>query len=172
MLEALAAEDAKATFFLVGEQVRRRPALAREIVAAGHAVALHGDRHRNHLRLPPEAIREDLRAGAETIAEACGVVPALYRPPYGIVSAASLVVLRREGWRILLWSRWGRDWTRRATPDSITRRAARDLGAGDVILLHDADEYSAPASWRATAAAVPRVLEAIAARGLRTVPAT
>src|SRR5579863_8851852 len=46
VLEILAREGVRATFFLVGEQVRARPALAAEIVAAGHAVALHADRHR------------------------------------------------------------------------------------------------------------------------------
>src|SRR3954469_9959070 len=47
VLEALAAAGAPATFFLVGEQVERRPALAREIADAGHEIALHGHRHRN-----------------------------------------------------------------------------------------------------------------------------
>ena len=45
VLEALAAGGATATFFVVGEQVRRRPELVQRIVAAGHEVALHGDRH-------------------------------------------------------------------------------------------------------------------------------
>jgi peptidoglycan/xylan/chitin deacetylase (PgdA/CDA1 family) len=46
---------------------------------------------------------------------------------------------------------------------------ADGVRAGDVLLLHDADRYSAPGSWRATAAALPRVLDAIAAAGLQTV---
>ena len=63
VLEALAALDAKATFFLCGEQVERDPSLAAEIVAAGHTAALHGHRHRNMLRLPPQAFVEDLERG-------------------------------------------------------------------------------------------------------------
>src|SRR5207342_702250 len=59
-LAALDAAGARATFFLVGEQVRAYPALAAEIVAAGHAVAVHGDRHRNLLRVPPRALTADL----------------------------------------------------------------------------------------------------------------
>ena len=53
VLSALAAHGARATFFLVGEQVERRPALAREVHDAGHEVALHCHRHRNALRLTP-----------------------------------------------------------------------------------------------------------------------
>src|SRR5580693_5389268 len=58
VLEILARERMRATFFLVGEQVRRNPGLAREIVAAGHVIGLHCDRHRNLLRLAPVQVRE------------------------------------------------------------------------------------------------------------------
>lgn len=166
ILATLAAAGARASFFLVGEQVRRRPDLAREILAAGHAVAVHGERHRNHLRLSPAQIRDDIDRGTATIAEATGAAPALYRPPYGILSAASLGVLRAGGPPVLLWNRWGRDWSRRETPGSVAARASRDLGAGDVILLHDSDAYSDAGSWRTTLAALPAILDAVAARGL------
>jgi peptidoglycan/xylan/chitin deacetylase (PgdA/CDA1 family) len=169
VLEALARAGATATFFLVGEQVRRDPPLAREIVAAGHAVALHGDRHRCQLRLTPQILDDDLTRVAATVADTTGRTPALYRPPYGIFSAAGLALLRRRGWHGLLWSRWGRDWAARTTAAAIATRATRDLGAGDVILLHDADTYSAPGSWRRTAQALPAVLEAVQRAGLHTV---
>ena len=64
VLELLAAERVRATFFLVGEQVRRNPSLPREIVAAGHEIALHCDRHRNLLRLGPRQVREDIARAA------------------------------------------------------------------------------------------------------------
>jgi peptidoglycan/xylan/chitin deacetylase (PgdA/CDA1 family) len=169
VLEVLAGAGATATFFLVGEQVERRPALAAEIVSAGHAVALHGHRHRNLLRVPPRALADDLRRGSAILAAATGRTPTLYRPPYGIFSPAGLAYARRRGWRPLLWSRWGRDWAARATPGSIARLVTRDLAAGDVLLLHDADYYSVEGSWRQTVAALPRVLEEIGVRGLATV---
>ena len=169
VLRELERAGARATFFLVGEQVRREPALAREIVAAGHAVALHGHRHRCQLRLTPRTLDDDLTRVAATVADATGVAPALYRPPYGVFSAAGLALLRRRGWRGLLWSRWGRDWAARTTAAAIAARATRDLGAGDVVLLHDADTYSAPGSWRRTAQALPAVLDAVRRAGLDTV---
>ncbi len=169
VLGALERGGARATFFLVGEQVRRDPSLAREIVAAGHAVALHGDRHRCQLRLTPAMLDDDLARVAATVAEATDVAPTLYRPPYGVFSAAGLALVRRRGWRDLLWSRWGCDWRARTTSAAIARRATRDLSAGDVILLHDADTYSAAGSWRRTAQALPAVLEAVERAGLQTV---
>jgi peptidoglycan/xylan/chitin deacetylase (PgdA/CDA1 family) len=170
VLDALAAGGVRATFFLVGEQVRRRPELAKEIVAAGHAVALHGHRHRVLLRLPPGALRRDLEEGADAVAAATGIPPTLHRAPLGIYSWPALAAVRERGWSPVLWSRWGRDWTRRATGASVAARAASGVRGGDVVLLHDADHYSAPGCWRATVSALPRILDRIAAAGLLVAP--
>jgi peptidoglycan/xylan/chitin deacetylase (PgdA/CDA1 family) len=165
-LAILERAGAPATFFLVGEQVRRNPRLAAELAAAGHAVALHGFRHRNQLRLSAGAVRDDLRRGAAAIEEATGVSPTAYRPPYGIFSAGGLRAVRGAGYVPWLWSRWGRDWRADATPEGIAAKATEDLGPGDVVLLHDADHYSAGGSHRRTAAALPFILDALERRGL------
>src|SRR3954447_24612139 len=79
VLEALRATGATATFFLVGEQVERNPALAREIAAAGHTIAVHAHRHRNSLRLTPRAFEADVDRGIAAIAEATGTMPDIHR---------------------------------------------------------------------------------------------
>jgi peptidoglycan/xylan/chitin deacetylase (PgdA/CDA1 family) len=169
VLETLREQGATATFFLAGEQVARRPTLAAEIVAAGHRVELHCHRHRNLLRLGVREFLDDAERGRATIEEASGQAIADYRPPYGIFSAATLRAVRHRGWRPVLWSRWGRDWTRRATAASIARRSSSGIRAGDIVLLHDADYYSARGSWVRTAAALPLILGELESGGLRTV---
>jgi peptidoglycan-N-acetylglucosamine deacetylase len=169
VLEILAGGGVQATFFLVGEQVRRNPALAREILAAGHWIGLHCDRHRNLLRLAPWQVREDIARALESIEDATGHSPTLYRPPYGVLNASALRIARTRGWRTLLWSQWGRDWEARATAASIVKRVTDGVGEGSVLLLHDADDYSATGSWRRTAAALPRVLDVLAEHGLQPV---
>ncbi|HSZ04225.1 MAG TPA: polysaccharide deacetylase family protein [Solirubrobacteraceae bacterium] len=169
VLEILARERVRATFFLVGEQVRRNPGLAREIVAAGHVVGLHCDRHRNLLRLGPVQVREDIARAQDTIEAVTGRAPQLYRPPYGVLNASALRLARARGWRTLLWTHWGRDWEARATPASIAARVTDRAGEGSVLLLHDADDYSAAGSWRRTAGALPSVLDTLAQRGLQPV---
>jgi len=169
VLEVLAHTGVSATFFVVGEQVRRNPALLGEIRAAGHQVGLHCDRHRNLLRLAPWQVREDIRRAHDAIEQAGGGTPTLYRPPYGVLNAAALAIARRRGWRTMLWSHWGRDWEARATPQSIAALLTDDAGEGSVLLLHDADDYGAPSSWRRTVAALPRALETLHERGLQPV---
>jgi peptidoglycan-N-acetylglucosamine deacetylase len=167
VLETLREAGVTATFFLAGEQVARRPALAAEIVAAGHRVELHCHRHRNQLRLTPRQLLDDADRAREAIEDATGQAIHDYRPPYGIFSALGLRAIRRRGWRPVLWSLWGRDWTRRATAESIARRATNGARDGDILLLHDADYYSAGGSWRRTAAALPLILEGLDGHGLR-----
>jgi peptidoglycan-N-acetylglucosamine deacetylase len=172
VLEALEVRRSVATFFLVGEQVERHRTLAAEIVAAGHAIGIHGYRHTLLLRRSPGAVRDDLRRARDVIGCVTGTAPCLYRPPYGVFSGPALLQVRRLGWQPLLWSRWGRDWEAGATPEGIAARVTRDLGDGDVVLLHDADHYSSPDSWRRTVAALPFVLEAAATAGLPLVAAS
>jgi peptidoglycan/xylan/chitin deacetylase (PgdA/CDA1 family) len=168
VLETLRESGTVATFFLAGEQVVQRPALVAEIVAAGHQVELHCHRHRNQLRLGARQLLEDAERARAAIEEAGGQAVSDYRPPYGIFSAVGLRAVRSRGWRPVLWSRWGRDWTRHATPASIARKATASARAGDILLLHDADYYSAPGSWVRTAAALPSILEELEARGLKS----
>jgi peptidoglycan/xylan/chitin deacetylase (PgdA/CDA1 family) len=149
--------------------VERYPTLAREIIAAGHELAVHGYRHRNQMLLLPGEFAADLRRGVEVIGEVYGRRPRLYRPPYGIFTLAGLSLARRAGLEPLLWSKWGRDWRSTTTAEEIARRVSQDLADGDVVLLHDADWYSSPGSHRNTAAALTRILDVMEERGLRAV---
>jgi peptidoglycan/xylan/chitin deacetylase (PgdA/CDA1 family) len=169
MLDALAAARARATFFLIGEQVQRRPALVAEILAGGHAIALHGFRHRLQLRMTRSEVEADLARGLAAIEEATGMRPRWHRPPYGIYSGSGLSAARAAGLKPLLWSRWGKDWRKFTTPRRIAYRATKHLGAGDVILLHDADFYSSKGSYTRTVQALPAIISRVRGRGLGTV---
>ena len=152
---------APATFFLAGEQVERRPALAAEIVAAGHRVELHCHRHRNLLRLTARQFLDDAERGRAAIEEAerAGdrrLPPALRdlqrrRPAGGAGAAAGGRCSGRSG------GGTGRGGATRATRSRAAR--PRRPRAGDIVLLHDADYYSARGSWVRTAAALPIILE-------------
>jgi peptidoglycan-N-acetylglucosamine deacetylase len=169
VLDVLARAGATATFFVIGEQVRRRPELVARAAAAGHAIALHGDRHRLQLRLSAAAVAEDVARGVAAIEDATGVTPAWHRPPFGIYSPPGLRAARAAGLAPLLWSRWGKDWRKLTTPDRIAARAMRGVIAGDVILLHDADFYSARNSHRRTVEAVDLITAELRRRKLSTV---
>lgn len=169
ILDILEREELRATFFLVGEQVERRPALAAEIAGRGHTVALHGYRHRPQPVLTAGAVDDDLARGVQAIEDATGMTPAWHRPPYGLYSPAGLAAARGRGLKPILWSRWGKDWRRLTTPQRIAARAGTNLVPGDVILLHDADFYSSRGSHRRTAAALELIVRELKPQKICTV---
>ena len=168
-LGLLEQHGARATFFVVGEQVERDPGRLREIISRGHEIAVHCHRHRNHLRLSPGQTVEDMRRARGTIEEAAERTTLLFRPPYGIFNLSSWLEASRQGWERVLWTRWGRDWEARATPGSV----ASEIGcpeAGDILLLHDSDRYSAPGSWRNTLKALTIIMAQISETNLLACP--
>jgi peptidoglycan/xylan/chitin deacetylase (PgdA/CDA1 family) len=169
VLAVLDEADMKATFFLVGEQVERRPTLAAEIARRGHLVALHGYRHRPQPAMRAAAVEADLARGTAAIEDATGAGLRLHRPPYGLYSPAGLIAVRRDGLQPLLWSKWGKDWRRLTTPERIATRVTRELRPGDVILLHDADFYSARGSHERTIEALKLIVRELKRQKIGTV---
>jgi peptidoglycan/xylan/chitin deacetylase (PgdA/CDA1 family) len=164
-LSALQARGATATFFVMGEQIADDPGRAREILAAGHEIGIHANRHRSQLRLSPWGLHDDLHQAKVIIEDATGRELRRFRPPYGTASLPAFLAAQRQGWEMILWSRWGRDWETSATPTSIANLIG-DPNPGEILLLHDSDRYSAPNSWRRTLAAVPLILERWRAAGV------
>jgi peptidoglycan/xylan/chitin deacetylase (PgdA/CDA1 family) len=156
----------RATFFMLGDRVRRAPGLAREVAAAGHEIAVHGDVHRNLLRRTPRATERDIANSLDTIAAATGAEPRWFRPPFGILSLSALRAARRHGMTTVLWTTWGRDWRREATPATVVADVTRRYLDGGTVLLHDSDGESYPGSWKSTLGALPLLADEFALRGL------
>ncbi|MDG9725239.1 MULTISPECIES: polysaccharide deacetylase family protein [unclassified Streptomyces] len=169
-LDLLDGLGVRATFFVLGENVVRHPAPARELTRRGHELAVHGWSHdRPWLPSPARDTRELLRA-VRAVAEAAGRLPRWYRPPYGILTSGRWAAARRAGLRPVLWTAWGRDWRQDATPASVRATVAADLRGGGTILLHDTDHACAPGSWRATLGALPDIVRDCREAGLTVGP--
>lgn len=168
VLDALDAVGARATFFMLGEQLMRHQDVGREVVARGHEVALHGFGHEHHERLTPQQARDDLARGLGAVEAATGRRPRFYRPPYGRFSDASYEACRKLELEPVYWSAWGLDWE--PIPGGrIAELAGRDLADGVILLLHDSPRYadrdSAAPTAQALAPLAQRALEAGVALG-------
>jgi len=156
----------RATFFMLGTMARGAPGLVGEIAAAGHEVAVHGDEHKNMLRRGLRSSADDVRRCRDTLAQLSGRTPMWFRPPFGILSYGALRGARQAGLRTVLWTTWGRDWRKEATPDTVTADVLRRYVSGGTVLLHDSDCESSPGSWRSALGALPLLAEELAARDL------
>lgn len=166
ILSVLAKHDVKATFFLVGFQVRAHPELVRDEVAAGHHVATHTVDHTNLVTLGAAAQQRqivDSRRQIEAIAGAGSV--RCFRPPYGNHNATTDQIAREQGLATILWSRDGRDWARPGVDTIVSGNlSTRYDGGRAVILLHDGGTERTQ-----TVAALDRLIPTLKAQGYRFV---
>jgi peptidoglycan/xylan/chitin deacetylase (PgdA/CDA1 family) len=168
VLDELRRLGAHGTFFLLGAEVRLKPELAREILAGGHELGLHGFAHPRYDKLAPKQARRDLELGLEVIEAETGVRPRWFRPPFGRMSEDSHAICRSLGLDIAYWSSWGLDWEE-TDADAIFAAVAPDLHPGAIVLLHDTARYGRRASAEPTASALPAIVECARRRGLKWV---
>jgi peptidoglycan-N-acetylglucosamine deacetylase len=148
----------KATFFVVGEQLLKHHAIARDAAERGHELALHGFGHPSHDELSPPESRDEIARGVGAFEAATGREPRFYRPPYGRFNEWSYKACHDLGLEAVYWSGWGSDWEDIA-PERIAELASRDLVAGAIVLLHDSPRWANRPSANATVEAVPLIAE-------------
>jgi peptidoglycan/xylan/chitin deacetylase (PgdA/CDA1 family) len=168
VLEALASTRHRATFFVLGEKVRRHPDVVREIHAGGHTLGIHGDCHDRLLSFRmPWSVRAEIARATDAVEAATGARPQFFRPPLGHTSLTTVRGARRAGVTLVGWSSRGYDGIRRRSPEAVIKRVSRTLTDGAIVMLHDAAEHDdfEPASVRA----LPRLVALLDERGLASV---
>jgi peptidoglycan/xylan/chitin deacetylase (PgdA/CDA1 family) len=136
ILEVLRGADARATFFMVGERVREAPEIALAVLAAGHEVQLHCERHLRHSELSEAEIDRDTRAGLASLA-AIGVRPTHWRTPWGVRTSGSERVARTHRLKLVGWTIDTHDW-RGDSPAAMLDAARPLLADRAIVLMHDA----------------------------------
>ena len=171
MLEVLQRHNVKATFFLIGRFVEQRPDIARAIVEAGHAVGNHTWDHPNLIFASATEVCLQLAQTQQSIFEATGVEPILFRPPFGGRRPATLRVARCLDLVPVLWNVTCYDWKAKSA-DEIVRHAEHQVRGGSVILLHDGEHHRIGGDRSRSVAASDRILSRYLGEGYQfvTVP--
>lgn len=169
VLEQLDARQARATFFCIGERVRRYSDLAQEIVRRGHAIENHSQRHRHNFSLlGPNAMGAEISRGQETISRVTGSAPLFFRAPAGLRNPFLDPILVRLGLQLARWTRRGFD-TVSADGEAVFRRLATPLQGGDILLLHDGHAARTRSGTPVILEVLPRLLDTLQAGGLTPV---
>lgn len=169
VLDLLDSADAKASFFCIGECARRHPALVREIVARGHSIENHTQRHPHHFSLMgPRAIEREIVDAQHTIADLAGRAPRFFRAVAGLRNVFLEPVLARHDLALATWSHRAFD-TRYNDVDAALTRLARQRCAGDILLLHDGHPAITPRGNPLVLEVLPNLLEQLRAAGLTPV---
>ena len=167
ILDTLASQCVKATYFLVGQMAHAYPSVVRRIYNEGHTIGTHSQDHpRAFERLSMQRVEREVDGGIISVTAALGDAKALspfFRiPGFGRTNAIERFL---EGKQLVIWSADvdTDDWWRGSSPEAIVQRAMRRLSAkgGGIILMHDIH--------RATAMALPILLKELKANGYEVV---
>lgn len=159
ILKILAEEQVHATFFVVGDRVKRYPKLTRRIATEGNQVANHSWSHANFADSSNATVWGQVVGGQRSIQKATGVWTPWIRPPYGATNGRVYRVLRQLGQRAVLWDVDTRDWTRPGA-GTIVERTLREVKPGSVVLMHDGG-----INRRQTVAALAPIIHELKKRG-------
>jgi peptidoglycan/xylan/chitin deacetylase (PgdA/CDA1 family) len=164
ILDALGAEDVRATFFVLGRHADRWPALVARAEQEAHVVGNHGYHHQKLIWRAPSYVRDDIALGAAAIERAGASRPRLFRAPHGQRSPWVTPIARAQGQRTVGWTLGVWD-TSLPGPDVIANRVMLGVDAGAIVLLHDGDGYDPDGDRLQTARALPRIIRGLRERG-------
>jgi peptidoglycan-N-acetylglucosamine deacetylase len=168
ILDALAASNALATFFMVGRQIEAVPAVARAVADAGHDVGNHTYGHRHLWSLTPAASAAEVDRGAAAVAEATGITPRYFRPPWGTFNWPAYLRAGQIGETRVLWSVRPEGLVTAAGAARMTALVLRKAHAGAIVNLHDHGGHAS--TPRETWAALPAMIAGLRKRGYDVVP--
>ena len=136
VLDLLAQAGVRATFFLLGEQALRQPALVRRIAAEGHAIGNHTFSHRHPWALTWHQAVAQVQGGCNAIEAVLGQRPQFYRAPHGRHRRCMTDAAVACGETSVGWDLSAVDWGPLGTAPRIAARLRR-VRAGDIVLMHD-----------------------------------
>jgi peptidoglycan/xylan/chitin deacetylase (PgdA/CDA1 family) len=134
VLDHLAEYNAKATFFCIGDRVKRFPEIMARIVAEGHSIGNHTQHHVNGWKSSDSTYTEDVHQASSFIASR------LFRPPYGRIKRNQAKILENEGYKIIMWTILSADYDHSLNKEECANRVTGHIDNGNIYLFHDSDK--------------------------------
>lgn len=135
ILDILRANDIKATFFVIGKQLKKYPELPPKIVDEGHVLANHTWNHPTS-KMSKERVRNEVGKTAELIYELTGMTTTLFRPPGGVLDNGLADFVKEKNHVVVMWSADSVDWQHKSAK-KVTENVLKRASNGGIVLLHD-----------------------------------
>lgn len=159
VLDVLAEYQAKATFFCVGDNVRKHPEILKEVVGGGHSLGNHTFSHLNAFKSKTEIYLQNVQQCGKEIQRITGHNPALFRPPYGRIRNKQSRPLLKQ-FEIIMWDVLSGDFDKTLSPEKCLQRSIRYTQGGSVVVFHDN-----PKAFDTLSYVLPRYLKHFSERG-------
>lgn len=136
VLNELAKRDQIATFFMVGDNVRKHASLAQEVLQSGHQVGNHTYHHLHGLKTSTQVYLDNVKACDRIVEDKLGISSPLFRPPYGMLSPRQAGLLQKEK-EIVMWTLLTGDYDQSIPPQVVLNAARSMTSVGSIIVFHD-----------------------------------
>lgn len=162
VLEELSRASAKATFFCIGDNVRKHPDVFRRIVSEGHAVGNHTFNHLSGWSTPTETYIDNIRKfeieSAKALSSEKRNRPLLFRPPYGRIKASQIKAL--ADYKIIMWDVLSLDYDKSLSVEKCFRNTLKAIRPGSIVVFHDSFKAEKNMTF-----ALPRLITALKEKG-------
>lgn len=134
VLEMLHKYNARATFFCIGDRVKRYPDIVQRMLAEGHAIGNHTQHHVNGWSTADDAYLQDVEDAAQVISSK------LFRPPYGRVRRSQIKKLLQKDYKVIMWTVLSADYDLGLNKEQCAHRVVNHIDNGNIFLLHDSEK--------------------------------
>jgi len=132
VLDELKKYNAKATFFCIGKNVEKNPALYDRIIAEGHQTGNHTQNHLNGWKTADESYLSDVSLAARVIQSN------LFRPPYGRIRSGQARKL--DKYKIVMWDVLSGDFDLTISKEACLQNVLRNTSSGSIVVFHDSEK--------------------------------
>ncbi|MDA8669576.1 polysaccharide deacetylase family protein [Flavobacteriales bacterium] len=154
ILAVLKEYNVSATFFCVGENVKKHPYLHSKIINQGHSVGNHTMRHLNGWKTPSKEYLLDINNASKYIKSK------LFRPPYGKINFGAMRSISKKH-DIIMWDIISGDFDSKCSTETVVSNVLNNVKAGSIVVFHDNEDFS-----EKTLAALPKIIEGITLKNL------
>lgn len=148
VLEQLDKYAFTATFFLIGDMVRKHPEMYQKLVDSPHSIGNHTYHHLNGWKTPVEEYLQNTARCAQLVESK------LFRPPYGRVTRKQGRALQQQGYQLIMWDIVSADWDQQLDAKTCAKNVIKNLQPGSIIVFHDSQK-----AWPRLKLALPEVLQ-------------
>jgi peptidoglycan/xylan/chitin deacetylase (PgdA/CDA1 family) len=141
VLNELAKRNMKATFFMVGDNVRKHSVLAKEVSDQGHSIANHTFHHLNGWKTSKEKYVNDFKECDRIMEQVLEMNPYLFRPPYGLMTSSQAKEILKTH-KVVMWNMLSGDYDLSLNPQEILKKSIEKTSLGSIVLFHDQQKTS------------------------------
>ncbi len=152
--------NAKATFFCIGDNIRKYPEIFQKVIDENHSIGNHTFNHLNGWKTSTSDYTENVKSFETERYKLNTEHSKLFRPPYGKIKPSQSKILRKLGYKIIMWEVLSEDFDNNVSPEQCLENVLKNVTPGSIIVFHDSKKASRNLEYT-----LPRTLEFIKEKG-------